>query len=54
MPVMPSRSLELPTWATQPPDTVGSSCRSTSSSRMPLARSFSTTGTCCAGNGSVQ
>src|ERR1017187_2283607 len=54
MPVIPSRSFELPTCATQPPETVGSSWRSTSSSRIPLARSFSTTGTFCAGSGSAQ
>src|ERR1035441_4987154 len=54
MPVMPRRSFELPTCATQPPATVGSSCRSTSSSRIPLPRFFSTTGTCCAVTGSAQ
>ena len=48
MPVMPGRSLALPTCATHPPAMVGSSCRSTSSTRMPLGKVFSMTGTFCA------
>ena len=36
MPVMPSRSLTEPTWATQPPTTVGESWRSKSSQRIPF------------------
>src|ERR1043166_8905631 len=49
MPVMPGRSLELPTWATQPPAMVGSSWRSTRRTDMPLARVFWRTGTFWAG-----
>src|ERR1043166_9354861 len=54
MPVMPGRSLELPTWATQPPAMVGSSWRSTRRTDMPLARVFWRTGTFWAGNGREQ
>jgi hypothetical protein len=45
MPVIPGRSFALPTRATQPPAIVGSSCRSTRSTRMPLASVCSVTGT---------
>jgi hypothetical protein len=45
IPVMPGRSFALPTCATQPAAMVGSSCRSTSSTRMPLASVCSVTGT---------
>src|SRR5688572_25790944 len=47
---MPGRSLALPTWATQPPATVGSSGRSTIRSFIPLGSVFSTTGTFWADN----
>ena len=36
MPVIPSRSLTEPTWATQPAATVGDSCRSRRRKRMPF------------------
>src|SRR6266850_3659928 len=45
MPVIPGRSLELPTCATQPPATVGSSCRWTRRSLIPFGSVFSITGT---------
>src|SRR5579872_2071089 len=54
VPVMPGRSLEEPTCATQPPAMDGSSWRSTSRSFMPLARVFSTTGTFWAKSGETQ
>ena len=45
MPVIPGRSLALPTRATQPPEIDGASCRSTSSTLSPLERKCSFTGT---------
>jgi hypothetical protein len=53
MPVIPGRSFELPTCATHPPATVGSSCLSTISSRIPFESCFSITGTFCADAGNV-
>src|SRR5437667_264888 len=43
MPVMPGRSLAEPTWATQPPATVGERWRGMSSSFIPLERKCSST-----------
>ena len=43
IPVIPSRSFTEPTWATQPPTTVGESWRSKSSQRIPFGSANSWT-----------
>ena len=48
MPVIPGRSLTLPTRATHPPAMAGEWCRSIMSSFMPLESVRSWIGTCCA------
>src|SRR5262245_2810429 len=51
IPVMPGRSFTEPTWATQPPATVGERWRGTSSSFMPFERKCSWTLSPAAGGG---